>query len=177
MHLLFNFSQKYIGIDTDKVKVKLLSPVSLWDSMDCSLPGSSVHGIFQSKSTGVGCHFLLQGIFLTQLSNPGSGLWKWKWSRSVVSDSFATPWAVAYQASLSMRFSRQKYWNGLPFPSPGVLLDPGINPRSSALEADALTSEPPGNPITSCRQRLLPSEPPGKSLVVSISRASLEAHW
>ena len=41
----------------------------------------------------------------------------WKWSRSVVSDS-ATPWTVAYQASLSMGFSRQEYWSGLPFPSP-----------------------------------------------------------
>ena len=45
----------------------------------------------------------------------------------------ATPRTVAYQASLSMGFSRQKYWSGLPFPSPGNLLDPGIEPRSSAL--------------------------------------------
>ena len=59
---------------------------------------------------------------------------------------FATLWTVAYQASLSMGFSRQEYWSGLPFPSPGDLPDPGIEPRSSALEADALTSEPPGKP-------------------------------
>ena len=45
-----------------------------------------------------------------------------------------------------MGFSRQEYWSGLPFPSPGDLLDPGIEPRSPALEADALTSEPPGKP-------------------------------
>ena len=57
---------------------------------------------------------------------------------------FATPCTVAYQASLSMGFSRQEYWSGLPFPSPGDLPDPGIEPRSPALEADALTSEPPG---------------------------------
>ena len=57
---------------------------------------------------------------------------------------FATPWAVAYQASPSMGFSRQEYWSGLPFPSPGDLPDPGIEPGSPALEADALTSEPPG---------------------------------
>ena len=44
-----------------------------------------------------------------------------------------------------MGFSRQEYWSGLPFPSPGDLPDPGIEPRSPALEADALTSEPPGN--------------------------------
>ena len=50
---------------------------------------------------------------------------------------FATPWTVAYQASLSMGFSRQKYWSGLPFPSPGDLPNPGIEPRSPALEADA----------------------------------------
>ena len=57
---------------------------------------------------------------------------------------FATPWTVAYQASPSMGFSRQGYWSGLPFPSPGDLPDPGIEPRSSALQADALPSEPPG---------------------------------
>ena len=45
-----------------------------------------------------------------------------------------------------MRFSRQEYWSGLPFPSPGDLPDPGIEPRSPALQADALTSEPPGKP-------------------------------
>ena len=46
---------------------------------------------------------------------------------------FATPWTVAYQASLSMGFSRQEYWSGVPFPSPGDLPDPGIEPRSPAL--------------------------------------------
>ena len=55
---------------------------------------------------------------------------------------FATPWTIAYQASPSMGFSRQEYWSGLPFPSPGDLPDPGIKPRSPALAADALTSEP-----------------------------------
>ena len=59
---------------------------------------------------------------------------------------FATPWTVAYQASPSMGFSRQEYWSGLPFPSPGGLPDPGIEPGSPALEADALTSEPSGKP-------------------------------
>ena len=50
-------------------------------------------------------------------------------------------------ASLSMGFSRQEYWSGLPFPFPGDLPDPGIKPGSPALEADALTSEPPWKPI------------------------------
>ena len=45
-----------------------------------------------------------------------------------------------------MGFSRQEYWSGLPVPSPGDLPDPGIEPRSPALQADALTSEPPGKP-------------------------------
>ena len=57
---------------------------------------------------------------------------------------FATSWTVAHQAPPSMGFFRQEYWSGLPFPSPGDLLDPGIEPRSPALQADALTSEPPG---------------------------------
>ena len=57
---------------------------------------------------------------------------------------FETPWTVAHQAPLSIGFSRQKYWSGLPFPSPGDLPDPGIEPRSPTLQADALTSEPPG---------------------------------
>ena len=59
---------------------------------------------------------------------------------------FATSWTVLYQASLSMGFSRQEYWSELPFPSPGDLPDPGIEPGSPALEADALTSEPPEKP-------------------------------
>ena len=59
---------------------------------------------------------------------------------------FVTPWTVAHQAPPSMGFSRQEYWSGLPFPSPGDLPDPGIKPRSPALQAKALTSEPPGKP-------------------------------
>ena len=56
---------------------------------------------------------------------------------------FVTPWTVASQAPLSMEFSRQEYWSGLPFPSPGGLPDPGIELRSPALQADSLPSEPP----------------------------------
>ena len=57
---------------------------------------------------------------------------------------FATPWTIAYQAPQFMEFSRQEYWSGLPFPSSQDLPDPGIDPGSSALRADALPSEPPG---------------------------------
>ena len=56
----------------------------------------------------------------------------------------ATLWTVAYQASPSMGFSRQEYWSGVPFLSPGDLPDPGIEPRSPAFQADGLTSEPAG---------------------------------
>ena len=59
---------------------------------------------------------------------------------------FATPWGVAHQAPLSMGFSRQEYRSGLLFTSPGALLDTGIEPESSELQADSLLSEPPGKP-------------------------------
>ena len=51
------------------------------------------------------------------------------------------------QAPLSMGFSRQEYWSGMPFPSPGDLLNPGIEPGSPALQADSLPSEPPEKPL------------------------------
>ena len=63
-----------------------------------------------------------------------------------MSDSLQPPWTVAHQALPSMEFSRQKYWSGLPFPSPGDIPDPGIEPGSPALWADTLLSEPPGKP-------------------------------
>ena len=59
-----------------------------------------------------------------------------------------TPWAAADQASLSVEFCRQEYWSGYPFPPPGNLPDPGIEPRSPTLQADSLLSEPPGKPST-----------------------------
>ena len=61
---------------------------------------------------------------------------------------FATLWTVAYQAPPSMGFSGQEYWSGLPFPSPGDLPNPGIKPRSPALQTDALSSEPPETAIS-----------------------------
>ena len=62
-----------------------------------------------------------------------------------MSDS-AIPWTVVHQAPLSMEFSRQEYWSGLPCPSPRDLPDPGIKPGSPTLQADSLPSEPPGKP-------------------------------
>ena len=69
---------------------------------------------------------------------------------SVGSDS-VTPW-VAHQAPLPMEFSRQEYWSGFPFPSPGDLPDPGIELGSPALQADSLPSKPPGSPESSPEQ-------------------------
>ena len=68
-------------------------------------------------------------------------------SHSVISN-FVTPWTVAHKLPLSIGFSKQEYWSGLPFPSPGDLPDPGIEPRSSALQADSLPSEPSGKPFS-----------------------------
>ena len=74
----------------------------------------------------------------------------------------ATTWTVACQTPLSMEISRQEYWSGLLFPSRGDLPDPGIEPRSRALQADSIPSEPPGKPQNfasltlgrQCRRRL-----------------------
>ena len=57
---------------------------------------------------------------------------------------FATPWTVAHQAPLTMGFSRQEHWSGLPCPPPGDLPDPGMEAGSPALQRDSLSSEPPG---------------------------------
>ena len=93
----------------------------------------------QIKKTRIYKPDKFESIFIKLRSN----LLKKKWSISVVFDSFS--WTVAHQAPLSMEFSRQESWSGLPFPSPGDLPDPGIKPRSPTLQADALLSRPPGS--------------------------------
>ena len=133
--------------------------------MDCSLQGSSIHGIFQARilhwfaiSFSKGSSQPRDRTHVFYVSRTGRWIlyhwatwnWKWKWSRSVVSDSLWPPWTVARQAPLSMGFSRQEYWSGLPFPSPGDLPNPGIESGFPALQADALSSEPPGKPTNPC---------------------------
>ena len=59
---------------------------------------------------------------------------------------FSTPWAVARQVPPSMGYSRQEYWSGLPFPSPGDIPNPGIEPGSPTMRAESLPSEPPEKP-------------------------------
>ena len=71
----------------------------------------------------------------------------WRWFSRV--RLFVMPWTIARQAPLSIGFSRQEYWSGLPFPSPGDLPDPGIEPRSPVLWADTLLSKPPGKSLYS----------------------------
>ena len=66
-------------------------------------------------------------------------------SRAPVS---VTPWTITRQVPLSLEFSRQEYWSGLPFPSPGNLPNTGAEPRSSGLQADSLPYEPPALHLT-----------------------------
>ena len=73
-------------------------------------------------------HFITMCIQLTIVYCTLINCWKWKWSRSVMSWLFATLWTVVYQAPQSMEFSKQEYWSGLPFPSPGGLPNPEIEP-------------------------------------------------
>ena len=75
---------------------------------------------------------------------------KWKYESLSRVRLFETPWIIVRQAPLSMKFSRQEYWSGLPFTSPGDLPDPGIKPRSPVFQADALPSEPPLFSSSSC---------------------------
>ena len=63
-----------------------------------------------------------------------------------MSDSFVTPWTAALQAALPMEFTRQEYWSGFPFPSPGNLPDPRIEHVSPALAGRFFTAEPLGSP-------------------------------
>ena len=148
-------SQKLIYSSWSEVKWSEVaqSYLTLCDPMDCSLQTSSIHGIFQASvlewvaisfsretsqsrnRTQVSC--MQADSLLTEL---------WGKPHSHV-QFFVSLGAVAYQAPLSMGFPKQEYWSGLPFPSPGDRPNPGIEPRSPTLQADALTSEPPGKPI------------------------------
>ena len=89
-----------------------------------------------------------QSIFQPKWTRMDLTTLKWKMKMKLLSHVwfFAILWTVAHQASPSMRFSRQEYRSGLPFPSPGNLSNPGIEPDSPTLQADALSSEPPGKP-------------------------------
>ena len=139
------------------------------EPMHYSLPGSFVHGILQarilecvaisfssvwfmlySKMTQLYTYifFIFFSIMIFVQAIEYSSLWytvkSESDSHSVMSDSMQPPWTIAHQAFLSMEFSRQEYWSGLPCLPPGDLPDSGIKPRFPALQADSLPSEPPG---------------------------------
>ena len=87
------------------------------------------------------------GVLLAQFSEKKKNIHVCMFSRSLMSESFATLWTVVGQAPLSMGFSRQEYWSGLPFPTPENLPDPGIKPPSPmfpAMLANSLSTEPLG---------------------------------
>ena len=116
------------------MKVKLLqSCPTLCDPMDCSPPGSSVHGIFQARVlewVAIAFSYKQHEASTKSLDNLNSASTVGTFVLSLLSrvQLFATLWAVAHQAPLSMGFSKQEYQSGLPFPSPGVLPNPGIEP-------------------------------------------------
>ena len=143
---------------------------TLWNLMDCSPLGSSVHGDSPGKNIGVGCHALLQGIFPTQGSNPHLLrllccrwiLYPWatrkKESGSEVAQSCPTlcdPMDGSLPGSAVHGILQARILEWLPFPSPGDLPNPGIKPGSPALQIDALPSEPPGKPQIRYGQTLL----------------------
>ena len=123
--------------------------------MDRSLPGSSVHRILQARTLewvaipfSRGSSWPRDQAWAFCIASHQGSLFTIKVKVKSLSRVwlFATPWTVAYQAPLSLGFSRQECWRGLPFPSPGYLPNPGIEPGSPALQADALPSAPPGKP-------------------------------
>ena len=118
-------------------------------SFATSVDDSSIHLTFQAKSFEV---ILDSSLTLASLTQSSRKHWGPAFSVGSVCESpscvqlFATPWTVAHQAPLSIEFSRQEYWSGLPFHSPGDLPNPEIEPGSPTLRADYLPSEPPGKP-------------------------------
>ena len=81
----------------------------------------------------------LPGLLLADILTYRRYRWNSVWKSLSHVQLFAIPWTVACQAPLSMEFSRQEYWSGLPVPSPEDLPDPGIKPKSPALQADKIT--------------------------------------
>ena len=128
------------------------------DPMDYSLPGSSVPGIFQARILEWVASPFSRGSSWPRDQTHVSCIGRWFFTaeppgkpHSVIVVQllsyvrlFETPWTEGCQAPLSMEFSRQEYWSGLPVPSPGDLPDPEIEPGVPALQADSLLFEPAG---------------------------------
>ena len=113
-----------------------LSPLPLWSSLS-ELSEMLPPGLQSSFCPKYNLTCNSQVVYLFSVDSLIPGLERSPGEVKVKSHSrvqlFATPWTLAYQAPLSVGFSRQEYWSGLPFPSPGDLLDPGIEPRSPTL--------------------------------------------
>ena len=141
----------YTRLPSCKVKVSesenevAQSCPTLCNPMDCSLPGFSVHMIFQAR--------IVEWVVISFLSKN----YKYTWPEYICTMCvcmrvhscscirlFVTQLTIAHQAPLSIEFSRQEYWSGLPSATPGNLPNPGIEPSSPALQKDSLLSDPPG---------------------------------
>ena len=114
--------------------------------MDCSLPGSSVYGILQEEYwSGLPCpppgQLLLTELIFVTVSYKALVIKVMKVKSLSCFQLFATPRTLQ-----PMEFSKPEYWSGSPFPSPGDLPNPGIEPRTPTLQADSLPAEPPGKP-------------------------------
>ena len=105
---------------------------TLCDPMDCSLPGFSVHGIFQAR--------LLEWLAISFSKKDKAKVSEVAQLRPTLCD----PMDCSLPGFSVHGIFQARVWSGLPFPSPGDLPDPGIKPRSSALQADSLPSKPPG---------------------------------
>ena len=104
-------------------------------------PGKNSRVMIQGRGRGRGTR--LQILCVQRAGEPSLA------EREAGLESGSPPWTVACQFPLSIEFSRQEYWNGLPFPSPGDLSDPGIEPTSPTLAGRFFTTEPPGKPTKS----------------------------
>ena len=172
-----------LGRSTGEGNCNPLQYTCLENSKDRGAWPATVHGVAKSwtwlrpfrTNTQKRCPFHYRGLECK--SRKSRNTWKWSEMKSLsLARLFVTPWIVAYQAPPSIGFFRQEYWSGLPFPSPGNLPNPGIEPRSPTLEADTLTSEPTGKPWSNRRiwpwstqwsrgkaSRVLPRECTGRS--------------
>ena len=127
---------------------------SLWEGSSLSRPPSGVLGLWLQHFNPCLCRHemvsICVSVCLLHFLPRHQSYWIRKKEKKVKLLSrtllFAAPWTVGHQASPSLGFSRQEYWSGLPFPSPGNLPHPGIKPRSPTLQTDTLPSEPPGKP-------------------------------
>ena len=133
-----------LKLNIQKTKIMVSGPITSWQIERRKVEVVTDFIFLGSKITGdCDCsHGIKRRLLLGRKAMTKLGEVKWL-SRVRL---FAIPRTIARQAPPSMGFSRQEYWSGLPSPSPGDLPDPGIELWSPALQADALTSEPPGKP-------------------------------